>query len=599
AFVTTLSTACSSAANAVLQGANMIRTGQAECVVVGGSECITKFHLNGFNSLMILDQRPCRPFDATRAGLNLGEGAAFLVLENEEHARGRGQQPIAKLAGYGNACDAFHQTASSPDGEGAYRAMCKALQMASLAADKIDYVNAHGTGTANNDSSESAALRRIWGDKVPPVSSTKSSTGHTTSASGTIESVICLLAMQHGFLPANLNYGEPDPQCITPVTTVATGQTLHYVLCNSFGFGGNDTSIIFASPSCDCDLANAEGFKPLYIRSAKQVSIQGALTEQWMGEPAAVEEGYNRSADPDFKQYIPPLEARRMGRLLKRAIVSSQAALDAAGLEQVDAIVTGTGLGCIENTELFLDDLCRKGEELLKPTYFMQSTHNTISSLVAIRRHCHGYNATYAHKESSFDSALLDVCQQMQLGLIDTALVGGHDEMTPSYFNLLRKIDYLGQKGQASGETAASIVVDANGSNGMARIMGVRMLYKPTSIEVNDAVCQMIDAAGVSLNDIDGVLTSLNGAAVHDESVMSLCSEVFKDVPILRYKHLFGESYTASALGLYVAACCIEKGLIPDSLYVEGRRSNSHRPNSLMICNTTDDKCLSLVLVMR
>ena len=190
AFVTTLSTACSSAANAIILGANMIRCGEADIVIVGGSECITKFHLNGFNSLMILDTKPCRPFDATRAGLNLGEGAAYLVLESEESAKKRGAKAQAILSGYGNACDAFHQTASSPDGEGAFRAMKEALQLADIQPDKIDYINAHGTGTPNNDLSESQAVKRLFGENMPPMSSTKPFTGHTTSASGSIEAAI-------------------------------------------------------------------------------------------------------------------------------------------------------------------------------------------------------------------------------------------------------------------------------------------------------------------------------------------------------------------------------------------------------------------------
>ena len=173
AFVTTLSTACSSAANAIILGAHMIRCGEADIVVVGGSECITKFHLNGFNSLMILDTEPCRPFDATRNGLNLGEGAAYLVLESEESAKRRGAKAQALLSGYGNACDAFHQTASSPEGEGAYLAMKKALEMAEIQPSDIDYINAHGTGTPNNDTSESQAIIRLFDGKVPPVSSTK------------------------------------------------------------------------------------------------------------------------------------------------------------------------------------------------------------------------------------------------------------------------------------------------------------------------------------------------------------------------------------------------------------------------------------------
>ena len=242
---TTLSTACSSAANAIIYGANLLRSGQCRCVVAGGSESLSNYHLNGFHSLMILDRQPCRPFDESRAGLNLGEGAAYLVLETLEGALNRGAKPLAVLSGFGNACDAFHQTASSENGEGAYLAMTEALKRAGLHPSDIDYVNAHGTGTPNNDASESAALRRVFGDNMPPVSSTKPYTGHTTSASGSIEAVFCLLALQEGFVPAQLNWHTPDPACIVP-SRPSTGHLKH-VLTNAFGFGGNDSSLILSA----------------------------------------------------------------------------------------------------------------------------------------------------------------------------------------------------------------------------------------------------------------------------------------------------------------------------------------------------------------
>lgn len=245
-MTTSISTACSSAANAIILGANMIRSGLTDIAVVGGSECITKFHLNGFNTLMILDHEQCKPFDANRAGLNLGEGAAYIVLESEKSARRRGVPIHGVLKGFGNACDAFHQTASSDDGEGAYLAMQKALSVARLHPSDIDYVNAHGTGTPNNDLSESQALFRVFGDKVPPVSSTKGLTGHTTSASGAVEAVICLLALDHGFLPANYGWKNQMEKGVTPVSEVERDCDLHHVMCNSFGFGGNDSCLIIS-----------------------------------------------------------------------------------------------------------------------------------------------------------------------------------------------------------------------------------------------------------------------------------------------------------------------------------------------------------------
>ena len=246
-MVETISTACSSAANAVMIGAMLINEGQADIAVVGGSECITKFHLNGFNTLMILDNEQCKPFDANRAGLNLGEGAAYLVLESDETIRKRNAQPVCSLSGCANTCDAFHQTASSPDGEGAYLAMKNALDAARLLPDDIDYVNTHGTGTPNNDVSEGVAIDRVFQNRKPCISSTKSFTGHTTSAAGGVESVISILALKHNFIPVNLNFSSKmEELSFTPATNETPSTPLKHVLCNSFGFGGNDSALIFS-----------------------------------------------------------------------------------------------------------------------------------------------------------------------------------------------------------------------------------------------------------------------------------------------------------------------------------------------------------------
>ena len=246
-FISSISTACSSAANALLFGAEMIRTHRADIVVAGGSECLTKLHLNGFRSLMILTTEPCSPFDAHTHGLNLGEGAAYLVMESEDSIRRRGVTPLALFSGGANTCDAYHQTATSPDGRGPYEAMYGAIQQAGLTPPDIDYINLHGTGTLNNDQTEGVAIKRLFGDKVPPASSTKSYTGHTTSASGGIEAVISLLAMEHNAIPVSLHFQEPmEPHHIVPTLEETPPRALRHVLSNSFGFGGNDTSLIFS-----------------------------------------------------------------------------------------------------------------------------------------------------------------------------------------------------------------------------------------------------------------------------------------------------------------------------------------------------------------
>ena len=430
--VTTVSTACSSAANALILGAEMLKTGEADIVVAGGTEALSVFHLNGFNSLMILDKEHCRPFDETRAGLNLGEGAAYVVLESEEHARQRQASVHAYLTGYGNACDAFHQTASSENGEGAYLAMQQALTMADLKPTDIDYVNAHGTGTPNNDLSESVALRRVFGSQMPPVSSTKGFTGHTTSASGSIETVICLLAMHHGFLPANLGWHQPMADGIVP-TQGEDSHALRHVLCNSFGFGGNDSSLLLSLDASDNSLSSF--LRP--FGSKRQSRVLAPLSS--IKELARVEI-ISEDELSEIRDFVKPLEARRMGKLMKASLLSSLKALKQAGIDCPDAIVTGTSLGCWENTEALLTQIEQEGEVMLSPTNFMQSTHNTIGSNVAIRTHCHGYNVTYTQGDDSLEWALRDARRLLQTGRCKTVLVGCHDETTPLYRSLMERL---------------------------------------------------------------------------------------------------------------------------------------------------------------
>lgn len=246
-LMSTISTACSSAVNSIIVGGEMVRSGRVDAAIVGGAESLSKFHLNGFNTLMILDKDVCNPFDANRNGLNLGEGAAYIVIESEESAKSRNAEILCELSGYGNACDAFHQTASSPTGEGAYLAMKKALEDAGLVPEEIDYINAHGTGTGNNDLSESVSIKRIFGERVPYFSSTKSLTGHTTSAAGGIEAVISILALQNGIIPGCVRFENPIEETgLIPVKKCMMQVELKHVMNNSFGFGGNDSSCIFS-----------------------------------------------------------------------------------------------------------------------------------------------------------------------------------------------------------------------------------------------------------------------------------------------------------------------------------------------------------------
>jgi 3-oxoacyl-(acyl-carrier-protein) synthase len=243
-FTNTINTACSSSANAIMFGSRLIKSGRVKRAIVGGTDSLAKYTVNGFNALKILSESPCKPFDEHRCGLTLGEGAAYLVLESEEVVSNK--NTYARVSGYGNANDAFHTSTISDNAVGVISAISQALKSANLDPNKIDYINTHGTGTENNDFVELTGLSKIF-NKIPPYNSTKSYTGHTLGAAGAIESIFSILSIINNELYPSLNINTPISQFnLSPVKKYETGVDINYVLSNSFGFGGNCTSLIFS-----------------------------------------------------------------------------------------------------------------------------------------------------------------------------------------------------------------------------------------------------------------------------------------------------------------------------------------------------------------
>lgn len=396
----TISTACSSALNALIMGAETIKKGTRARVLAGGVEALTRFHLNGFGSLGILSGQVCRPFSPDRDGINLGEGAAYLLLEEESAALARGAHIYGYVAGYGNRCDAYHQTASSPEGEGAFLAMQDALRMAGLQPDDIEYLNAHGTATPNNDASESRAVERLFGRPLlrdllldpgpstfdrrkawPDPVSTKNITGHTTSASGAIEAVFCLRLM------AERGY--------------------RYVMTNAFAFGGNDSSLVLSSEPVESTESRNHG------------TTESRNTES------------SRSVNPLIRESLSPIQLRRLTPQMRTLLAAAQDALAGAGLAAPDAIVVHTRWGGISPTVALLKSLAQNGEQDFSPSLFMQSTHNTPAATLARLLGCRGYNITYCSEDVS-DLRLSTIgCPK------GAVLVCSYDEDEPTWSALL------------------------------------------------------------------------------------------------------------------------------------------------------------------
>lgn len=245
-FRTTISTACSSSANAIALGARLLQQGRARRVLAGGTDALCRFTIEGFRALSAMDTEPCRPFSPDRRGMNLGEAAAYLVLERVDDAIDDGRTPLAILGGWGNSNDAHHATATSPEGNGPYAAMREAIERAGLRPEDIDHINAHGTGTENNDGTELRAMERLFGT-VPPFTSTKALTGHTLAAAGALEAVIAIQCLRMGLVPAGFPVAGPMPGHSAMPVAAPERRPLRAVLSNSFGFGGNCAALVLTN----------------------------------------------------------------------------------------------------------------------------------------------------------------------------------------------------------------------------------------------------------------------------------------------------------------------------------------------------------------
>lgn len=341
--------------------------------------------------------------------------------------------------------------------------------------------------------------------------------------------------------------------------------------------------------------------RKVYIQAAEQISIQSPLSEQWMNEPILYHEPLVKAVNPSFRDYLAPNEARRMGNLMKRALVTSLKILKDTGIEHPDAIITGTSIGSLDYTERLLDDLIENGEETVSPTYFMQSTHNTVGSALGIYTKTHGYNTTYSHGGISFDSALLDAWMQICLGKINTALVGGYDEMVDSYFELLSKVGYVGHEGMVPcGEVSMSMMLNAGEpSDALCEMAGMRICYRPSMEKLTKEVNEILDDAGISIADVSAVMTGVNGNPGYDRQYRETIVQLFPHQPLLHYKHLFGENYTVSALGIYAAAHLLKKQEIPSFIYDHDSLPVDGKLNSILLLNMTESGECSLILLKR
>ena len=414
--------------------------------------------------------------------------------------------PYCELSGYANTNEAYHQTGSSPEGDGAFLSMSEAIASSGISLEKIDYINVHGTGTPGNDASEGMALRRIFGEHVPPFSSVKAFIGHTLGASEGIEAVYSVLSIDKGLIYPNLNFTDAMPETgLIPETSFQEGIPIRHVLSNSFGFGGNDSSLLFPQRI----FQHKRTFKYLslcsqFIFNASLPFIRQRIIHQ---EIIAL---IFRLANPIIR-ILSPMSTlrRRMSRIVKMGVACGLECMGELSPEKIQGIITATGLGCLTDTEKFLNNLLDNEERMLNPTPFIQSTFNTIGAQIALIHQIHAYNMTYVHRGLSFESALLDAMMKIEEGS-ENILVGAIDEMTETCYTIQQRLGML--KGIAAGEGAQFFLLSREaGEHPLAEIQGIEtFIRKQTTEEISSRIIRFLQRNGLECQDIQWLVTGKN-----------------------------------------------------------------------------------------
>ena len=354
--------------------------------------------------------------------------------------------------------------------------------------------------------------------------------------------------------------------------------------------------------------------KKIYINGVGCISPQNTFrNDDFLSDISEYESEYLTSIEPEYKQYISPIRLRRMSRIVKMGVSAAFIALDDAGVEIPDAIISGTGWGCLEDTEKFLTSMIDNKEQLLTPTAFIQSTHNTVSAQIALLKKCTGYNFTYTNRGFSFENSMIDAIYLLQEGNAKNILVGGIDEITPNYYNITSKVGWwkkektsnlnllqTNSKGTLAGEGSTFFSVSSKKSDrSYAELKSLTTIYKPTSNEIIDnAVSNAVQNAGLTTSDIDLAILGYSGDSTKDKVYKDISQQSLKSVPRAWFKHLCGEYYVASSFGLWLASQILKSQTIPDAVLLD-ERDLSKPIQNILLYNHYDESNHSIYLISR
>jgi 3-oxoacyl-[acyl-carrier-protein] synthase II len=582
ARVRTLSSACSSGANAIVVGATWLLAGEVDVVITGGSDGLCRLTLTGFNALAAIDPDPCRPFDRTRRGTSLGEGAGFLVLERADRARARGARPIAELAGWALGSEAHHITNPAPDGALVASLIERAIARAGLCPRDVDYINAHGTGTPLNDRMEAAALARALGREVHriPVSSSKGQIGHTLGAAGAIEAAITALVVARRTLVPTAGLDEPDPAA--PLVHVPhVGREVPRVraaLSNAFGFGGMDTVLVFTEPKVTPVPASPR-FSGGGGDRTVGVCITGAAIFGPCGllgadECATFPErcfAPNSPVDPDA--HLDAARARRLDRASRLGAVAAQRVLAESQAPRGDTgVILGIGFGNVDGSAAFMHRIFERGARFASPAEFPNLVPSSPVGHVSIYCGLHGPAFATADLAASGESAFVQASQLVAGGEAVRVVAGAAEPRSDIVERVLSALfaHTASQAGATRADVAAAVLVEADDA---ARAREARVLARVGAmVEWRGDGVGALGALRAPRGDrAELVLARANGGvdALLAQTGWSSCARLLCAPPL-------SESDGLGAVAIAVAAARVGAGRASDALVLGVARGRGY-----------------------
>lgn len=611
-----LSNACAAGAVAIGYGLELLWGGEADAVLVGGVDPLASLSFNGFNSLGALDSGPCSPYTRSE-GLNLGEGAGFLLLESADAAAARGATVIAEVGGYGLSADAYHQTAPDPGGDGAVRAMAAALASAGHTADEVDYINGHGTGTPTNDKVEPKAILSLF-KTPPPTSSTKSMIGHTLGAAGAVEAVVCAMAVRDGVLPPTVNTnGAGSPSGLDIVAESSRRGAVDVVVSNSFAFGGNNAAVVvrnpakFAAepPAATAAAAGREvlitGIAGIAGSAVDQATLLDALAASdpsYTGEIDVPEYGARPAGTVDLNKItagINPAVLRRMdptSKLGAAAVAQLHRTIGKPTRQQAEhtGLIFATGLAPITPVEEFNRGIILQGRAGANPKFFPNTVVNAAAGHIAILHRFRGVTATICSGGTSALNALHYAYRIIRRGAAERIVVVVADECPDALLAGHVKVPgFLSQKGVRpfhgggtvlAGGAVAVLLESAAGAKEsgavpLAKIAGFGIAgddsgmagLRSDGTAWSRSFTEALRAAGIGTEDVGLVASAAMGReAVDGAEARALQAAGLAGRPVTATKSVFGETLgSAAGLGLTAAVQAMSDGFAPGTWGVD------------------------------